>query len=136
LFLVLLLNSCDGQTKSKSTDSTVKVDQSYRYKEDYEVSLIRLIANPEKYDGKHIKVIGFLNLEFEGDAIYLHKEDYQASISKNGLWVDISRGDFAKYNKCNKKYVILEGVFDAEDTGHMGLFGGAIKNITRVEPWQ
>ncbi len=34
-------------------------------------SLIRLIATPEKYDGKTIQVIGYLHLEFEGDAIYL-----------------------------------------------------------------
>ena len=40
---------------------------------EYSVSLIRLIANPEKYHGKKIQVTGYINLEFEGDAIYLHK---------------------------------------------------------------
>jgi len=31
-----------------------------------DVTLIQLIANPEKFDGKLIRVIGFLRLEFEG----------------------------------------------------------------------
>ena len=37
--------------------------------------------------------------------------------------------------KLNQHYVLIEGIFDAQDHGHMGLFGGAIKNITRVETW-
>jgi hypothetical protein len=37
--------------------------------------MIQLIANPQAWDGKHVRVIGFLRLEFEGDALYLHRED-------------------------------------------------------------
>src|ERR1043166_2183163 len=30
-------------------------------------SMIQLIATPERFDNKQVSVIGFLNLEFEGD---------------------------------------------------------------------
>ena len=30
---------------------------------------------------------------------------------------------------------LLEGTFDASDHGHMGLFGGAIRKITRMSAW-
>ena len=32
-----------------------------------------------------------------------------------------------------KKYVIIIGTFDMKSNGHMGLFGGTIKNITRLD---
>ena len=32
-----------------------------------DVSLIQLIANPQMFDGKLVRVIGFLRLEFEGN---------------------------------------------------------------------
>src|SRR4051812_16809265 len=50
------------------------------------VSLITLIANPATYDGKRVRVIGFLRLEFEGNNLYVAKSDYEAAISKNAVW--------------------------------------------------
>ena len=38
-------------------------------------SLVELIARPELYDGRRVRVIGFVNFEFEGDAIFLSSED-------------------------------------------------------------
>ncbi len=93
------------------------------------VSMIHLISNPEQYHGKKVIISGYLNLEFEGNGIYLHKDDYINSIYKNGLWCSI---DELKYRKFNKKYVIMEGIFNAEMKGHMGLWSGSIENISRI----
>ena len=98
------------------------------------VSMVQLIATPEKFDGKFVRVIGFLNLEFEGDALYLHREDLVQSLD-NCVWVhrtDVMERD---RKKLNRHYVMIEGNFDAQDHGHMGMFGGAIKDITRIETW-
>ena len=54
-----------------------------------DVSLIQLIAQPEKFEGTRVRLIGFLRIEFEGNAIYLHREDFDHGIAKNGLWVDL-----------------------------------------------
>jgi len=95
------------------------------------VSIISLVTNPEKYDGKAVIITGFLALDFEGSAIYLHKEDYEYSIYKNGLWCSISE---VKYKSFDHRYVCMEGVFDAKGKGHLGLWSGEIKDVQRV--WQ
>lgn len=55
-----------------------------------DVSIMQLIANSDAYHGKYVRLIGFVKLEFEGNAIYLHQDDYKFGISKNGLWLDIT----------------------------------------------
>ncbi|HYJ07200.1 MAG TPA: hypothetical protein VEX43_18875 [Chthoniobacterales bacterium] len=100
-----------------------------------DVSMVQLIATPEKFDGKLVGVLGFLNLEFEGDALYLHREDLLQRLHKNAVWVDRTEAIERDTKKLNKHYVLIEGTFDARDHGHMGLFAGAIKDITRAETW-
>lgn len=101
------------------------------------VSLVRLLANPEKYDGKEVQVTGVARLEFEGHALYLTKEHYENWITKNALWIDLGYGDLRAKAKelaaYNGQYVIIRGVFDKDVTGHMGLFSGAIVDISRYE---
>jgi len=99
------------------------------------VSIIQLIATPEKFDGKRVAVMGYLRLEFEGNAIYIHKEDYERRIVKNGVWVSPLKGICEKPRSLNLKYVLLEGRFDANNNGHMGLNSGSIVDITRCQSW-
>ena len=99
-----------------------------------EASLVQLIANPKQFNGKFVRVIGFLRLEFEGNAIYLHQEDYVHAISKNGIWVNLPL-DWPHQKAINNKYVIVEGVFDAKHHGHMGAFSGEISNLKRADLW-
>jgi hypothetical protein len=94
------------------------------------VSIVQLIATPEKYDHKVVLVMGFLRLEFEGDAIYLHEDDYRHGIRKNGLMVVRNAKIDAMADKLNLQYVVIEGTFDAHDHGNMGLNSGTITNIT------
>jgi hypothetical protein len=100
------------------------------------VSLVQLIANPKDYDGKVVRVIGFMRLEFEGDGIYLHQDDYKHSIYKNGLWIDASDDMQKKKAELDQKYVLLEGTFNAKMTGHRGAWSGSIEKITRCQMWR
>lgn len=104
--------------------------------EPLDVSLIQLIAKPKDYDGKVVRVIGFVRLEFEGNAIYLHQDDYKHRISKNGLWIDVTDDIRKKQKEYDQKYVLLEGTFNAKETGHMGLWSGSIQKITRFQAWR
>jgi len=100
------------------------------------VSIVQLIANPERYDGKRVQLIGFLRIEFEGTAVYLHREDYERGIEKNALWINIPTGmSKAQSDAVNGQYVICLGTFDAAHHGHMGLFSGEIKNVERLQVW-
>ncbi|MCX6992652.1 MAG: hypothetical protein NT011_05835 [Kiritimatiellaeota bacterium] len=99
----------------------------------HDVSMIQLVASPEKYEGKYVRVMGFLRLKFEGNGLYLHREDYEKSLYKNGVWVHVAETEANR--KFNMKYVLIEGTFDSKDKGHMGLWSGAIKDIKRIDFW-
>jgi len=117
----------NGQTKVDTISNHVS---SYE-----EVSLVCLLANSEKYDGKPVRIIGFLNLDWESDALYLHKEDYLASIYLNGLWVHVNQLKLKNAAECNRKYVAVEGIFDAKDHGHENLWAGALRDVTSLVLW-
>lgn len=100
-----------------------------------DVSLISLIATPKDFDGKRVRVIGFARLEFEGNAIYIHREDYLQGITKNGLWLDVELASKKSVTEANNRYVLVEGVFSMKDQGHLGLWSGSIQKVTRMDPW-
>jgi hypothetical protein len=94
------------------------------------MSMIQLVATPEKFHRKPVQVTGFCNFEFEGNAIYVHSEDYSNANTKNALWVNVP--DNA--TKLPNGPCMVLGVFDATDHGHLGLFSGAIQ-ASGVHPW-
>jgi hypothetical protein len=129
LFLVIVCPPASGQIAGylSKTANPATADN---------VSIVQLIANPERYDGKRVQFIGFLRIEFEGTAVYLHHEDYERGIEKNALWINIPTGmSKAQSDAVNGQYVICLGTFDAAHHGHMGLFSGEIKNVERLQLW-
>jgi hypothetical protein len=99
------------------------------------VSLIQLIANPAAYNSKKVRVIGFLRLEEEGNALYLHREDFEMGLMNNAIWIDPPRDiSKAQTELVNNQYVICEGVFRAGASGN-GAFLGRINRVTRLEKW-
>ncbi len=104
------------------------------------VSMINLIATPDKYHGKLVRVIGVSNLEFEGYKIYLSKEHRDIGVTKNSIWISIDYDSVGKTEdklvKYNGQYVLVEGIFDKDYKGHLDLNSGSIMNITRFMPWE
>ena len=100
------------------------------------VSLVQLIANPSEYNGTLVRVIGYCRLEFEGDALYLHREDFEYGITKNAVWLDVESLISTHHRDLSGGYVIVEGAFDSQDKGHMDLFSGCLKKIKRFEHWR
>lgn len=99
------------------------------------VSMINLIANPKDFDGKKVRLIGYVRLEFEGDSIYLHRDDARQGNTKNGVWLDVDLPQKQR-TRVNNRYAIVEGVFSMEEQGHFGLWSGSIKNVSRLDPWR
>ncbi len=138
VILVFSVFSACAETGTQTTDvntTTTEAATDNLTQLDCDVSMVQLIATPEKYDGKFVRVIGVGNLEFEGDCISLSKEDLKYGVG-NSIWIEldgtISYDEAAQYNG---EYVIVEGVFDKDDCGHMDMFRGSIKNISRYDLW-
>ena len=132
------LQFCKQEKEIKKDDSNKNDNFSPINKKN--TSLIKLISNPENFHGKRIRVTGYLNLEFEGDAIYFNNIDYENGIYENAVWVnfadkiDIDNKLNPSHNlkNFNHKYVSIEGTFNKNANGHMALFAGQIDNIDRI----
>ena len=104
-------------------------------KEPEDVSFIALLANPDKYDGALVRVIGVGNVEAENNCLCLGKDDLTYSTG-NALWIELSSAiSYRDAQKYNGEYVIVEGIFDADNKGHLDAFCGAILEIRRYESW-
>jgi hypothetical protein len=98
-----------------------------------EVSLVELIANPGLYDGTRVFVEGAVRIEFEGNAIYLSAGDLEKRIHKNAVWLEMPAADAHARSALDGKYVGVCGVFDANSSGHFGMYSGTINRITQFE---
>lgn len=102
----------------------------------HEVSLIALLANPRQYDGALVSVTGFLHLEYEGDALYVTKTDFDASLTKNAVWVDGPKFEEMRARKrLSDRYVMVTGRFDADRRGHLGVYAASIEEASRIQIW-
>jgi hypothetical protein len=79
------------------------------------VSMIRLIASPERYDGKPVMVFGFYHLTahpfHSASVLYLHKEDYEHELTLNSLLVERPEG-----TELNHGYAVVTGIFRPRST--------------------
>jgi hypothetical protein len=98
------------------------------------VSMIQLIANPEKYNGKKVSVVGYLNVTVDGDSLYLHEEDYVRGIEPDGLWI-VLRPELRRDEKLGLHYVFVSGQFVAGPRGNYSSAAGGLIDITRCMPW-
>lgn len=123
--IMFLIIFCSIETFAQN-DTLAKSRQIKERAKSENVSIIRIIANPEKYYGKRLTVSGYMITEFEGTAIYLSREDFDNRIHKNSIFLLIGKGyDYQYYNK---EYVTLDGTF-IEGNGHMGLYSGMLKDV-------
>ena len=97
------------------------------------VSLIQLIANPGSLDGKRVLLTGYVVLEADNKAVYLHESDAKFGIARNGLWLDVPLGGDARRAQFHGRYVLIEGKFNARRRGHREAFSGTIEDVGRFE---
>lgn len=97
------------------------------------ISLVTLVAMPERYHGKPVVVSGFMYLQREHNALYIGKSDFQHGALKNAVYLQITNDLFEHVYRLNGCYVVVSGTFDGKNTGHLGLFSGEL-TMTKVSP--
>lgn len=103
--------------------------------EPIDVGMVALLAAPERFDGKLIRTHGFLFVQADSDAIYLHEEDYRYGLTKNAFSLDLSEAQRKQFKKLSLKYVLLEGIVHSKSPDATYSFSGTIVDITRLESW-
>lgn len=76
--------------------------------------LVQLMARPANYEGKLVSVIGVFQFEFEGQVLYLSREDYDNSVEENGLWLELNDQVLPQAKELSGKYVNVVGVFHSD----------------------
>src|SRR6185369_8620277 len=101
------------------------------------VSLIHLIANPEKYERKIVQLIGYVHLdrppthEETSDGVFLSSLDWEYGISHNGLYLAVPVNSPVR-DAFEDDYMIVEGQF-LHNPGHMMAWSGTLVEIQRLE---
>jgi hypothetical protein len=96
--------------------------------------MVALVAEPEKYDGKVVRTIGLASIHFEGDALYLHEEDYRYGNLKNAVALRLTEAQRKQFSSLDLKHVIVQGTMYANGDESWDL-AGAIGDITRFDYW-
>jgi hypothetical protein len=94
------------------------------------VSLIQLIATPERFEGRRVQVEGFCRLVFEEQSLYLHREDSELLNTANSVWLDVTREG---REALNDTFARVEGTFTQTQHGHLGMWPGSLGRISRLE---
>ncbi|MEO8635564.1 MAG: hypothetical protein ABI587_09855 [Gemmatimonadales bacterium] len=102
----------------------------------YVPALQELISRPETFDGLPVQLLGYATLEPEGTALFISRESYEHGFTRDGVWLVIPDSLRAAITATVPGYVIVEGVFEADSSGHNGLFSGGIDRIRRLDTWR
>ncbi len=99
------------------------------------ISLIRLIANPEAFDGKYVSVQGYLTLSDDYEhSLFLDENAYRAGLTANTVAVDLdgsSEETKARARERNRQYVNIAGRFKA---GPTSFSSGKLENVYYLAP--
>jgi hypothetical protein len=104
----------------------------------WSLSITDLLSDPQRYNGKRVQVIGFISLdqpplyEEVSDGIYVSHRPVDAIDYKKGLSLRLPV-NHPQRSKFNGHLGEVEGIFNADDTGHMGLWSGTISDITSLK---
>src|SRR5512140_2815762 len=91
-------------------------------------SLVAILAHPEEYDGREIKLVGYVSLGFEREAIWLMPADYENSVFANGIGIEGTEITSLKVNG----FAEVKGVF--RKAGPYDHYTGWI-TPTYLQPW-
>ncbi|MBZ5538871.1 MAG: hypothetical protein LAO31_23235 [Acidobacteriia bacterium] len=101
------------------------------------VGMIPLLASPQKYNGKIIQTIGFLNIGSmrENDDLWLYEDDGKFSLYKNSFALDLSDDQRTQFIDLNHTYVLIEGTLHSKGPEGTNMNSGIIVHITRLAGW-
>jgi len=96
-----------------------------------QVSFIRIISIPEDYDEKVIKLIGVIEVDYHGSALYLDHRSKDKYITPNMIKLKLSHDEIEKYKKFSGSHVSLIGRFKV-DHSYDVKYAGSIHDVIEI----
>lgn len=94
------------------------------------VGIAELVAEPERYHQRRVRAEGYVVLQFEGNMLCVETE---RSPTTACLWLDI---EGLRAPGFRRGRAVVEGTFNGENLGHLGVASGAIEGITLLKRLQ
>jgi hypothetical protein len=95
------------------------------------VSIVELLAEAPTIHAQRVTVTGYLVLDFEGEALYLHKEDYENRLTSNAIRVALTEKQKEEYKEYAGQYVWLDASF-VKRKNSSDFFKGALFDIREI----
>ena len=98
------------------------------------VALAALIATPTPFDGKRVRVEGFVTLEFEGSGLYPVREAYYGGVTQSALRIERPKWLTSNFERSmTKHYASVWGTFKANEPGSGSIYSGTIRDIISID---
>jgi hypothetical protein len=95
-------------------------------------SLVRLLADPARFEGEQVQLVGLLVLEEENHALYLSRGMATDDQFAEAVWIVLDGSiDATALEGANRRMALVEGRFSSTSRGHLGLFAGELV-VSRV----
>lgn len=99
------------------------------------ISMIELIANPDKFEGKNVDVGGYLVLSDDYEnSLFLDENAHRSGMSANAIAIDLEGSSPAiqkRAKELDQRYVFIAGRFKS---GPTAFSGGQLQGVYRFIP--
>jgi hypothetical protein len=92
-------------------------------------TVLQLMTTPTPFDGRTVRVVGVLSVEFEDHRLYFSKEFYDAFLPQYAIELRLPKGAEAASTQFQGKYVLVEGTFRIES----GTASNGLIEVTSLE---
>ena len=99
------------------------------------LSIVQLIATPERFDGKLVSVTGFLHVDRESALLFLAQSDRDHAIAEDAISFHLNEQMGKDIKNLNENYVSLIGIFRAIRLGAYPCPNGTIDPVERYQVW-
>jgi hypothetical protein len=98
------------------------------------VSLVSLIATPEKFDGMYVNVQGvaYFDSKHYINAIFLTREDKIRGNASNAVFLYFLP-TLGNMDRLNGKFVTAQGKFSSANKGHLNVFSACLVDVDHLE---
>ncbi|MEP6690117.1 MAG: hypothetical protein ABJD07_03115 [Gemmatimonadaceae bacterium] len=102
----------------------------------YDVSLVQLIATPDRFHNKTVRVVGYAHIQGINTGLYLSREAFDQGVTKNAAWLEVAADSIdAAATQFGDRYVRVTAVWNAHELGNLHLWSGSLERVRKVEVW-
>ncbi|MCO4321236.1 hypothetical protein [Aliidiomarina quisquiliarum] len=106
------------------------------YKPLRDISIISLVAVPDRYHEQRVSVVGVFELYYDRISLYVSKDHFNADEASSMVWVNLPQcidlEDMDEMANWVGKFVRIDGVFNAS---MKNFAAGTIESVEVVELW-